>query len=48
MTTQSNMVVSVMSELPANKKEIESYCDLVRIAVTNGEVDILNTAKKIK
>lgn len=47
MTTQNNMVVSVMSELPTNKKEIESYCDLVRIAVIDGEVDILSTAKKI-
>ena len=47
MTTQQQMAVSAMSELPANKAELQDYCSIVKSAALSGNDDIIEVAKKV-
>ena len=47
MQLQEQQAVSAISALPATKKELTDYCEIIKSAVLNGEQDIIDIAKKV-
>ena len=47
MQLQEQQAVSVISALPATKKELTDYCEIIKSAVLNGDQDIIDIAKKV-
>lgn len=47
MIQQEQLAVNAMSSLPATKAELTDYCDIIKSAMVNGELDVIDIAKKV-